>query len=189
MKAVNKRNLTVLAVIVFLVFLAVEHRLKPEPEAVPAIQQQSAPELKSGTGEGLLAPAFSMQDKDGHSYKVGGTREKAVLLNFWASWCDPCQKEAPALNALALKYNNVLDIYGINVTSQDYKPNAERFVRKYMLAFPILYDLKGEVFDKYKGVVFPTNVLVDKNGVVSEVILGFLSPDELEKKIIALTGS
>ncbi|MHA6529812.1 TlpA family protein disulfide reductase [Paenibacillus sp. BAC0078] len=189
MKAVNKRNLTVLAVIVFLVFLAVEHRLKPEPEAVPAIQQQPASELKSGTGEGLLAPAFSMQDKDGHSYKVGGTREKAVLLNFWASWCDPCQKEAPALNALALKYKNVLDIYGINVTSQDYKPNAERFVRKYMLAFPIMYDLKGEVFDKYKGVVFPTNVLVDKNGVVAEVILGFLSPDELEKKIIALTGS
>ncbi|MNO08248.1 thiol-disulfide oxidoreductase [compost metagenome] len=58
-----------------------------------------------------------------------------------------------------------------------------------MLAFPVMYDLKGEVFDKYKGAVFPTNVLVDKNGVIAEVILGLLSPEELEKKIIALTGS
>lgn len=186
MKAINKRNITVLAVIVFLVFLAVERTTKSEPEAVPAIQQSAEPE--SGIHAGLLAPAFSLQE-GGKSYTVGGERDKAVLLNFWASWCDPCQQEAPTLNALALKYKNVLDVYGINVTSQDYKPNAERFVQKYMLAFPIMYDLKGEVFDKYKGMVFPTNVLVDKNGVVSEVILGFLSPEELEKKIITLTGS
>ncbi|MBW4083170.1 TlpA disulfide reductase family protein [Paenibacillus sp. S150] len=187
MKAANKRNVTVMAVIVFLAFLAVEHMAKSDPESVPAIQQQtSRPE--SGANAGLLAPAFSLQE-GGHSYSVGGAREKAVLLNFWASWCGPCQQEAPALNALALKYKNVLDIYGINVTSQDYKPNAERFVRKYVLTFPIMYDLKGEVFDKYKGAVFPTNVLVDKNGVISEVILGLLSPEELEQKIITLTGS
>ncbi|WP_379153748.1 TlpA family protein disulfide reductase [Paenibacillus sp. sgz5001063] len=186
MKAINKRNITVIAVIVFLIFIAAERTMKSEPEAVPVIQQTS--ETESGINAGLLAPAFSLQE-DGKSYSVGGARDKAVLLNFWASWCDPCQQEAPTLNALALKYKNVLDVYGINVTSQDYKPNAERFVRKYMLAFPVMYDLKGEVFDKYKGMVFPTNVLIDKNGVVSEVILGFLSPEELEKKIITLTGS
>lgn len=111
------------------------------------------------------------------------------MLNFWASWCDPCQQEAPELNKLAMKYSDVLDIYGINVTSQDYKPNAERFVKKYMLAFPVMYDLKGQIFDKYNGAVFPTNVLIDKKGVISEIILGVLTAEELEQKIIALTGS
>lgn len=187
MRAVHKRNLTVLALIVFLAVLAIEHRNKTEPSAVAVIQQQSA-EPETGAYAGMIAPAFALQEGETR-YEVGGTREKAVMLNFWASWCDPCQQEAPELNKLALKYKDVLDIYGINVTSQDYKPNAERFVKKYMLAFPVMYDLKGQIFDKYNGAVFPTNVLIDKNGVISEIILGILTPEELEKKIIALTGS
>lgn len=186
MKAVHKRNLTVLALIVFLAVLAIEHRSKAEPKAVAVLQQQAEPE--TGASAGLRAPSFILQEGD-KRYEVGGAREKAVMLNFWASWCDPCQQEAPELNRLAMKYSDVLDIYGINVTSQDYKPNAERFVKKYMLAFPVMYDLKGQIFDKYNGAVFPTNVLIDKNGVISEIILGVLTAEELEQKIIALTGS
>lgn len=186
MKAVHKRNLTVLALIIFLAILAIDHRSNAEPKAVAVLQQQAEPE--TGAYAGKKAPAFTLQEGD-QRYEVGGAREKAVMLNFWASWCDPCQQEAPELNKIAMKYSDVLDIYGINVTSQDYKPNAERFVKKYMLAFPVMYDLKGQIFDKYNGAVFPTNVLIDKNGVISEIILGVLSAEELEKKIIALTGS
>lgn len=189
MRAVNKRNITVLLLIVFLAFLAIEHKIKPEPESVAVIQQEQTAQLQSGAGAGLLAPSFTLQGNNNTTYTVGGPREKALLLNFWASWCDPCRLEAPELNELALKYKDVLDIYGVNVTSQDYKPNAERFIRKYMLAFPVMFDVKGEVFDKYNGAVFPTNVLIDKNGVVSEIVLGVLSREELEKKIITLTGS
>jgi thiol-disulfide isomerase/thioredoxin len=188
MKAVHKRNLTVLALIVFLAVLAIEHRSKTEPRAVAVIQPQAA-EPETGAYAGMRAPSFALQGAGDTLYEVGGPRDKAVMLNFWASWCDPCQQEAPELNKIALKYKNVLDIYGVNVTSQDYKPNAERFVKKYMLAFPVMYDLKGRIFDKYNGAVFPTNVLIDKNGVISEIILGILTPEELEKKIIALTGS
>ncbi|CAH1190306.1 Thiol-disulfide oxidoreductase ResA [Paenibacillus auburnensis] len=188
MRAVNKRNLTVVALIVFLAVLAIEHRFKTEPETVPVIEQQASASA-SGAGAGLAAPAFSLEDSTGKVYKVGGPRQKALIVNFWASWCEPCQLEAPELNKMALKYKDVLDIYGINVTSQDYKPNAERFIRKYMLAFPVMFDSKGKVFDKYQGQVFPTNVLIDKNGVIAEVVLGALTAEELEKKIISLTGS
>ena len=186
MKAVHKRNLTVLALIVFLAVLAIEHKAKSEPKAVAVMQQTAEPQ--TGAYAGRLAPSFALEEGDKH-YEVGGTREKAVILNFWASWCDPCREEAPELNKLAMKYSEVLDVYGINVTSQDYKPNAERFVQKYMLAFPVMYDLKGEIFDKYNGAVFPTNVLIDKYGMISEIILGVLTAEELEKKIVALTGS
>ncbi|UQZ36083.1 TlpA family protein disulfide reductase [Paenibacillus sp. PK3_47] len=188
MRARNKRNLTVVAVILFLAVLAIERQMRPEPEAVAVLQQQTA-QAASGAGAGLMAPSFTLQGNSGTAYEVGGPREKALMLNFWASWCDPCKQEAPELNRMALKYKDVLDVYGINVTSQDYKPNAERFIKKYMLAFPVMFDVKGEVFDKYNGAVFPTNVLIDKNGVVSEVILGVLTPEELEQKIITLTGS
>ena len=188
MRAVNKRNVTVVALIVFLAVLAIEHRLKTEPEAVAVIQQQAAMSA-DGVGAGLAAPEFSLKDSAGKVYQVGGSRQKALIVNFWASWCGPCQLEAPDLNEMALKYKDVLDIYGVNVATQDYKPNAERFIRKYMLTFPVMFDVEGKVFDKYQGRVFPTNVLIDKNGVISEIILGALTVEELEKKIIALTGS
>lgn len=187
MKAVKKLNITIVILIVCVAGFAVWHNR--EPKAVAVFGQQDEPPMKIGPRAGLLAPSFSLQGTDGTIYAVNGPREKAVLVNFWASWCDPCKQEAPELNAMAEKYKDVLDIYGINVSSQDYKPNAERFIKKYGLVFPVMFDVKDEVYSKYNGAVFPTNVLIDKNGVISEIILGILSPEELEKKIIKLTES
>jgi len=187
MRAANKRNITVLALVVFLAAIALWRSQGGNEASLPAFQQQNAAQPDSGSGAGQQAPSFTLTGENGSSYAVGGPREKALLLNFWASWCDPCKQEAPELNAMALKYKDVLDIYGVNVTSQDYKPNAERFIKKFSLTFPVLFDLKGEVFAEYNGAAFPTNVLIDKNGVISEVVLGLLTPEELEEKIIALT--
>ncbi|MDH6442492.1 thiol-disulfide isomerase/thioredoxin [Paenibacillus sp. PastF-4] len=187
MKASNKLNITVLLIVVCVAVFAVWYNREPKAEAVLA-QQNELP-MKSGPKAGLRAPSFSLQGTDGTTYVVDGPRDKAVILNFWASWCDPCQQEAPELNTMATKYKDVLDIYGINVSSQDYKPNAERFIKKYGLVFPVMFDVKDEVYSKYNGAVFPTNVLIDKNGVISEIILGILSPEELEEKIIKLTES
>lgn len=181
MRAVNKRNLTVIALVVFLA-VVVLWRNQAE-DSVSVFLQQNESITQSGIKAGLLAPSFTLEGQDGTSYTVDGPREKAVMLNFWASWCDPCKLEAPELNKMANKYKDDLDIYGINVTSRDYKPNAERFIKKYSLTFPAMYDLEGDVFAKYNGTAFPTNIFIDKNGVVSDIVLGLLSPEELEQKI------
>ncbi|MBT2293003.1 TlpA family protein disulfide reductase [Paenibacillus albidus] len=186
MSSVKIRNLAVLFLIVLLAGVVLWQQLKPEGTAVWG--QQATP-VSAGPGAGKPAPAFTLAGNDNNNYTVDGPRDKAVILNFWASWCDPCRQEAPELNRMADKYKDVLDVYGINVTSEDYKPNAERFIKKYKLTFPVMFDLKGEVFAKYNGAVFPTNVFIDKNGVITEIVLGVLSPEDLEKKIISLTGS
>ena len=184
MKAVNKRNLTVIALVVFLTGFAFWRN--HAAESVPVFQQQNEAVFGEVIKAGQPAPKSTLQGEKGMEYTIGGPRDKALLLNFWASWCDPCKLEAPELNILAEKYKKDIDIYGINVTSHDYKPNAERFIKKYSLTFPVMFDLKGDVFAQYQGVAFPTNVIIDKNGVISEMVLGLLTPEELEAKIKAV---
>ncbi|WP_052410164.1 TlpA family protein disulfide reductase [Paenibacillus durus] len=195
MKMANRRNLVIviLALVAVSVILLRNREGKTEnvqhvndaPPAEQAILPADGKTLptESGPKAGLLAPSFTIQGENGTVYAVGGARDKAVLLNFWASWCDPCRAEAPELNKIAEKYKDTLDIYGINVTSYDYKANADRFVKKYKLIFPVMFDLKGEAYAKYNGAVFPTNVLIDRSGVISEIILGGLTAEQLDVKL------
>lgn len=132
---------------------------------------------------GTAAPAFSLPGLDGKTYEVGGKRDKVLLLNFWASWCDPCKEEAPELKALAEKYKDSLDIYAVNVTLYDKLDEAKAFVKEYDYTFPVLLDEKEELYRKFNGIAFPTNVLIDEQGVIREVIVGVIPPEELEAKI------
>ncbi|MCM3699832.1 TlpA disulfide reductase family protein [Paenibacillus macerans] len=132
---------------------------------------------------GTPSPSFSLTGLDGKRYDVGGKRDKPLLLNFWASWCDPCKEEAPELVKLADKYKDSLDVYGINVTFYDKLDDAKAFVKNYGYTFPVLLDEKEKVYSQFNGVAFPTNVLIDENGIIQDVILGVISPEELEEKI------
>ncbi|CAH1215090.1 MULTISPECIES: TlpA disulfide reductase family protein [Paenibacillus] len=176
-----RRNLYIILGVVLLVGIAVAQN---KGEEIAAVFSQEKPlPTKTGPQAGLLAPAFSLQGMDGRTYTAGGAKEKPILVNFWASWCEPCKQEAPGLNQLAAKYQNDLDVYGVNVTPYDKLKDAMAFVDNYKLTFPILLDEDGSAYAKYNGVAFPTNVLIDGNGVVQEIILGILPEKELEKKI------
>lgn len=153
---------------------------KGNEPSISALAAQGAP--KPGTA----APAFSLPGLDGKTYEVGGKRDKVLLLNFWASWCDPCKDEAPELKALAEKYKDSLDIYAVNVTLYDKLDEAKAFVKKYGYTFPVLLDEKEEVYRKFNGIAFPTNVLIDEQGVIRDVIVGVIPPEELEAKIKGL---
>ncbi|MDR0270636.1 TlpA disulfide reductase family protein [Paenibacillus sp.] len=183
-----KRNLYILLGVIILVGIAIYQNAGPGIQSV--FQHEKPMPTEMGPKAGLLAPAFTAQGLDDKEYHVGGEQDKAILLNFWASWCGPCQQEAPELNALAEKYKDSLNIYGVNVTKYDNKKNAQSFIEKYHLNFPVMLDLNGDIYEKqYKGIAFPTNVLINKHGVVQEVVVGILSPKELEKKVKDLTKS
>ncbi|MBW4840585.1 MAG: TlpA family protein disulfide reductase, partial [Paenibacillaceae bacterium] len=96
---------------------------------------------------------------------------------------DPCKEEAPELKALAEKYKDSLDIYAVNVTLYDKLDEAKAFVKEYGYTFPVLLDEKEEVYRMFNGIAFPTNVLIDEQGVIRDVIVGVILPEELEAKI------
>jgi thiol-disulfide isomerase/thioredoxin len=177
------KNIYVFVVLLVLIgaaiFQNVSARGKETLKKEQAIAQQTAPK------PGFLAPAFEIKGKDGKTYSVGGKREKPLMLNFWASWCGPCELEAPELKNVYEKYKDDFDLYGINTTDQDNLADAEKFVKQYKLTFPILFDKDGKISKQFHFSGIPTSFLIDRNGVVVEVI-NLLTPKQLEQKIKTL---
>ncbi|MHB0881342.1 TlpA family protein disulfide reductase [Paenibacillus sp. SEL1] len=159
-------------------------RLKAEKEVED--ETADAVEVMKKIKPGQRLPSMILKGLNGKTYDVGATRNKALVISFWASWCDPCRLEAPMLNELYSKYKDDVDVYGINVTRYDRLEDVQRFSRSLDLQFPILLDEQGALFERFGGVAFPTHVMVDHHGQVREIIIGMLSEQELERKIETL---
>lgn len=180
-----KRNIIIIVLLIVAAGAVIYNQAGDNIKA--AFMQEDPLPTETGAKAGLLAPTFTLKGMDDKSYTGGGARDKAMIINFWASWCGPCKEEAPELSKLAAEYADKLEIYGVNVSKYDYEKKARQFVQDHQLQYPILMDRKGEVFEGlYKGQVFPTNVLVDRNGVIQEIILGAPDPKDLRKKVIKL---
>ncbi|MGO4785945.1 TlpA family protein disulfide reductase [Paenibacillus sp. 2KB_20] len=180
-----KRNIIILVLLVVAAGAVIYNQAGDNIQAV--FTQEKPLPTETGAKAGLLAPTFTLKGMDDKIYAGGGARDKAMVVNFWASWCEPCKQEAPELDKLAAEYADELEIYGVNVSKYDNEKKARQFVKDFELRYPILLDPKGEVFEElYKGQVFPTNVLIDRNGVIQEIILGAPDPKDLRKKVTKL---
>jgi cytochrome c biogenesis protein CcmG, thiol:disulfide interchange protein DsbE len=171
-----RRNIWIFAAVVVLGGLAIFQQLRHDQ---PAAARSADDKPKTG----YSAPAFDLPDLADKQVHAGGEKDKLTLLNFWASWCGPCDLEAPDLQALHNKYRDILDIYGVNATSFDREREARAFVDEKELTFPILMDRKGDVVSLYKVAQFPTSLLLDRHGIVRERITGVITRREWESLI------
>lgn len=130
---------------------------------------------------GSEALVFDLPALDEQSYHVGGNQGKVLFVNFWASWCGPCELEAPDLQKLHEKYGDKLVMYGLNSTKYDKERAARQFVTDHELTFPILMDRDGKVTDSYKVDTFPTTFVIDQNGIIRERVNGVITFDEWER--------
>jgi cytochrome c biogenesis protein CcmG, thiol:disulfide interchange protein DsbE len=124
-------------------------------------------------GKLVHAPAFTLDrlDRDGQ-LGVGDLRGKAVVVNFWASWCVPCRDEAPVLQKTYERYRDQgLVVLGVDVN--DFRQDARRFMKRYGLSYPVVYDGKGSTVGKWGVRGFPETFFVDRTGkLVGERIEG-----------------
>ena len=119
------------------------------------------------------APALALTDLDGRPWRLAALRGHPVLLNFWATWCEPCRREMPSLQALAARERAT----GLAVVSVNYRetaPAIRDFLAHLPLSLPILLDVDGEVAGAWTRRVFPTTVLVDRDGVPRTSVVGEL---------------
>lgn len=107
-------------------------------------------------------------------------RGRPVVLDFWATWCGPCQAEAPIVNTIALRYKDKgLAVVGVNTSDAD--GLAEPFVKKKGLAFPIVYDENNTIAKQYGVSNLPTLIVVSKTGKIVAIRQGVTSDSALDE--------
>ena len=122
---------------------------------------------------GKPTPEFALTDLEGKAWTLAALRGKPVLLNFWASWCEPCRTEMPSLELLATRHERA----GLTVLAVNYReslPAVQRFLDVQPVSLPILLDREGETAAMWTPRVFPTTVLIDRSGKPRHQVMGGL---------------
>ncbi|HEX3093637.1 MAG TPA: TlpA disulfide reductase family protein [Candidatus Angelobacter sp.] len=184
----NRNVVVVLCVVVVItgLLLVGKRASKPRASVDPTKQNVSGSLTPSGTDPaiGSLAPEFSLKSvPDGKTVTLSSLRGKAVVVNFWATWCGPCKIEMPWLVDLQKKYGDQgLQIVGI--TKEDYdEATIARFTKKMGVNYTILVG-NQQVLDLYGGVGgLPTSFFVDRSGKVVHEIIGLDSESKFEDAI------
>lgn len=138
--------------------------------------------------EGFPAPDFTLPALDSGDVTLSGLRGEVVIMNLWTAWCPPCRDEMPALDEAYRQYREQgLIVLGVNSTFQDDEKTAAAFVRDLGLTFPILFDRKGTVSRRYELQALPTTYLIDRQGIIREVVIGGpMALATIEGKILLL---
>ena len=127
-----------------------------------------APELAVPLPDGTT---YQLTDLDGRPIRLADLRGKAVWLNFWASWCPPCQSETPMLRAMDQRYRERgLAMIGVQV--QQTVDDGRKYATTYSLHYRIGADVAGDIFREYKVFALPTQFFIGTNGVVRQVVNG-----------------
>lgn len=145
------------------------------------------------------APAFTLKDTTGKKVSLADYKGKAVVLDFWATWCAPCKIEIPWLTQLHDQYaSQGLEVLGISEDDLDLDDKAALLKQKQEIAdsamklhinYPVLIDDK-EVSKPYGGIdALPTTFYVDRNGKVVAATIGLADRDEIEANIKKALGS
>jgi thiol-disulfide isomerase/thioredoxin len=151
-----------------------KHRMK-----IPVSPVRAASVATPGHG----APDFVLTDLQGHPVKLSDLRGKAVVLNFWATWCPPCKEEIPWLVELQKRYGGQgLQIVGVNMDDGDPK-DVVKFAAENSINYPVLIG-EDKVAEQYGGIDYlPTTFYIDRNGMVLDRVFGQPERAELEQKI------
>lgn len=140
---------------------------------------------QAGTSKASGAAAdFTLKSRTGENLKLSEQHGTVVMINFWASWCGPCRKEMPIIDALYKKYSKYgFTVFGVNV--DDKEKNAIRTLKKIPVDFPILFNPENSIAELYGVSAMPTTIFIDRNGNKRYIHAGYKEGEEvIYEKII-----
>ncbi|HTV73409.1 MAG TPA: TlpA disulfide reductase family protein [Candidatus Acidoferrales bacterium] len=131
---------------------------------------------------GAPAPAINLPSVNGEDVSLARYRGKPVYLDFFASWCAPCNQEAPAVGQLYAKYH-ARGLQTIGIDELETVAKAKAFARKYKWKFPVVIDSDGALGPTYGALGLPVHVFIDRHGNISTYRLGEMNASEIEDAI------
>ena len=166
--------------------------VKPEavtpPTAAPTEQtlpqQPDAPPQTEPEAETIPAPDFTVYDSEGNPVKLSEHMGKPMVLNFWASWCGPCQMEMPHFEQAYLDMGEEITFFMVNMTGgRETQKSAQEFLDSTGYTFPVYFDLDMDAAYAYGVYSLPMTVFVDEQGNVQDLAIGAIDEATLLSKI------
>lgn len=128
------------------------------------------------------APDFRLSNLHDQTVTLSELKGKGVMLNFWATWCEPCRKEMPDMQRQYEIYKDQgIEIVAVNIAESNLA--AQRFAERYELHFPIVMDRDRTVTRQYNVGQLPSSFFIDENGVVVEHVVGMMSADQIRDRL------
>lgn len=126
------------------------------------------------------APDFVLVDMNGEKRQLSDYKGQGVFLNFWGTWCKPCEREFPLIDKQYQVYKEQgLEILAVNVGESDFA--VQKFIDRKGLSFPVLIDNNKSVMETYNINPLPTTLLINPEGKIEKVITGEMSEEMIKE--------
>ena len=130
--------------------------------------------------------ALPAMDPTGFHDLIAAQKGHPVLVNIWASWCDPCIEEAPSLIAAHQKYGDTVRFIGVD--AQDDRSGATTFIDQHEVPYPSVFDPSNQIAVSYGLFSPPDTLFFDKNGTLVKTVPGLISSQDLNTNLQAIAG-
>ncbi|MDR0137486.1 redoxin domain-containing protein [Metabacillus idriensis] len=139
-------------------------------------------EPKEGLEIGNKPPQFELEMLNGENVQLDNVKGKKVMVNFWATWCPPCEAEMPEMQKLQNEHQDNLIVLAVNMTNAEKsREDVESFISKRKLTFPVALDKDGRVSVQYEVYSYPTTYFLDEEGNIMNISRGAMTKETMEK--------
>lgn len=143
----------------------------------------------AASGERPTTPGFDLETLDGdRRIDLADLEGKVVVVNFWASWCDPCKDEAPLIEDLSRSLGAEGDVEFVGIATQDLRSDAQAFAETYGLTYPLVFDEGGTVGREWGVGAYPETFVIDPTGRAVAWFPGVIRADRLRAAVEEARG-
>jgi peroxiredoxin len=150
--------------------------------ALALLVSLGAVNLFAADTEGTKAPDFRLKDLSGKQVKLSeALKNGPILIDFWATWCQPCKQALPHLDKIYIKYKEQgFQMYAISIDNSRSVSKIRPYVKSKKYQFGVLLDTDSKVLKKYRGTTVPHTVLIGTDGMIKKIWMGYHAGEEIE---------